>query len=337
MNHEMSSKWTRRDFIKSTVTSVAGLAALPGVARSAVWKSRGAAEPATIALVKTHDRKQGVRDVMKLLDVPSPEGQRVLVKPNFNTADPAPGSTHNDTLEEIVRELKERDARSITLGERSGPPETRKVMEEKGIPDMAAEFGFNIVDFETIEESDWVPFNPPGSHWEGGLFLPRPILDSDYVLSTCCLKTHAYGGVFTMSLKLAVGMTPKNLMRQLHRSPDMRRMIAEINAGYHPKLVIMDGVEAFVDGGPSDGKKVDAGVFLAGSDRVALDAVGLAVLKDLGSNSTIMDTNIFDQEQIRRAVELGLGVGRPDLIKIVTGDEASRAYAEHIQSVLKQG
>ncbi len=61
-------------------------------------------------------------------------------------------------------------------------------------------------------------------------------------------------------------------------------MIAEINLGYRPQLIVLDGVEAFVDGGPSTGKKVEADVFVGGTDRVAVDAVGVAILKDLGSN-----------------------------------------------------
>jgi uncharacterized protein (DUF362 family) len=126
-------------------------------------------------------------------------------------------------------------------------------------------------------------------------------------------------------------------MRELHRSPDQRRMIAEINQGYSPSLIILDAVEAFVDGGPSQGKKVDAGVIIAGNDRVAVDAVGVAVLKSLGSNAAIMNTKIFDQEQIRRAVELGLGVKGPDKIKFKTSDALSRKYADTLKDILAQG
>jgi uncharacterized protein (DUF362 family) len=140
-----------------------------------------------------------------------------------------------------------------------------------------------------------------------------------------------------MSLKLAVGLTPKSIRRGLHRSPDMRRMIAELNTAYKPQLIVMDGVEAFVDGGPSQGQKVGADVFVAGTDRVAVDAVGVAVLKDLGSNDAIMGTRIFAQEQIQRAAELGLGVSGPDRIELVAGDDAGRAYAEKIKAILAQG
>jgi uncharacterized protein (DUF362 family) len=137
-----------------------------------------------------------------------------------------------------------------------------------------------------------------------------------------------------MSLKLSVGLTHKRNMRELHGSADMRKMIAEINQAYAPALILLDGTEVFTDGGPSQGTLKHAGVILAGTDRVAVDAVGLAVLRDLGSNAAIMNTPIFRQEQIARAVELGLGVGNPRAIEIVTDDPVSRAYADRLGAIL---
>lgn len=324
-------KFSRRDFLRTTAAAAAGWAAMPAAGSLLAREKNAEAGTTTVALIKTNDRRRGVEEALKLLQVPSLAGRQVLIKPNFNTADPTPGSTHNDTLSEIVAGLKKRGAGSVTVGERSGPPETKRVMEEKSIFELARSLGFGIINFEELAEADWVPFNPPGSHWENGFFIPKPVVEADYLVSTCCLKTHAYGGVFTMSLKLAVGLTPKRLMRQLHRSPDQRKMIAEINQAYKPRLIILDGVEAFVDGGPSEGTKAKADVFIAGTDRVAVDAVGVAVLKDLGSNAAIMKPAVFEQEQIRRAVELGLGVPGPDKIRFVTPDKASADYVEKIR------
>ncbi len=128
-------------------------------------------------------------------------------------------------------------------------------------------------------------------------------------------------------------------MRELHGASKthMRRMIAELHQAFKPQLIVMDGVDAFVDGGPSRGKLVPAGVIIAGTDRIAVDAVGLAVLKQLGSNNAIMSTRIFEQEQIQRAVELGIGITKPEQIKIVTGDKESRAYADILKGTLAQG
>jgi uncharacterized protein (DUF362 family) len=336
MKRDSLGSLNRRDFIK---TSAAAAAAFSVFGRNLGGGTAPAPGKSIVVLIKTKDRAQGVKDALRLLQVPALEGRAVMLKPNFNTADPAPGSTHNDTLRQLVLELKTRGAGKITLGESSGPPQTKNVMDDKGIPALARELGFDVLNFEELAEDGWTHFAPAGNHWQDGFSLPRAVVESPFMVSTCCLKTHGFGGHFSMSLKLAVGLTPKSIRRELHskRDTDMRKMIAELNQGYQPKLIVLDGVDAFVDGGPSTGKKVEAGVVIGGTDRVAVDAVGVAVLKELGSNATIMSRKVFDQDQIRRAVEIGLGVTAPDRIEIVSSDAAGRGYADKILGILKEG
>jgi len=78
-------------------------------------------------------------------------------------------------------------------------------------------------------------------------------------------------------------------------------------------------------------------VFLAGTDRVAMDAVGVALLRRWGTTPEVSQGPIFQQEQIARAVELGLGVKSPEDIELVTGDEESEVYAAEIRAILEQG
>jgi uncharacterized protein (DUF362 family) len=313
-----------------------GVASLPAWNLGALTKGYGD-KVARIALVKIQERKQGVSEVMSLFDYPSMKGKRVLLKPNFNTADPTPGSTHNDTLRQLLEKIHDNGALDITVGDRSGPTPTHEVLEDKGITKMAKELDFDVINFDELEDKDWIKLNPDGNHWENGFSVARPVVEAEYTVSTCCVKTHQYGGVFTLSLKNSVGVVPRNLMRELHSSPNMRKMIAEINLGYKPDLIVMDGVECFVDGGPMTGTKKTANVFIAGNDRVAMDAVGIAVLKELGAKAEIMEKKIFEQEQIRRAVELGLGISKPTQIEFITPDRTSREYANKLQSILAQG
>lgn len=328
-----NSQLDRREFVRAVAT---GMAAVPFLDARAIGQGL-MPRRSRVALVRTSDRKRGVTEVLKLLDIKSPAGKRVVLKPNFNSADDTPASTHNDTLVQLVSELRQRNARSITLGESSGPPQTRGVMERKGIFDLARDHRFDVVDFEQIDDRDWVSFRPAGTNWPSGFALPRLITESEYTVSTCCLKTHGAGGVFTMSLKLSVGLTPKPIRRTMHASPGMRRMIAELNTGYRPSLIVLDGVNAFTDGGPSRGELKSGNVMIAGDDRVAVDAVGLAMLKLLGANRAIADRRIFEQEQIACAVELGLGAAGPDAIDIVTADPDSRACADALRGILAQG
>jgi len=301
-------------------------------------KKPTSAEKSLVALVKTNDRKRGVVEALKLVAFPPMTSKKVFIKPNFNTADPAPGSTHVDVLAALVEEIQNRDAAAITVGDRSGPADTQEVLKEKGIIALGEKMGFSVINFEAMPDTEWVLIEPPGSHWEGGFLMARPLVEAEYIVTTGCLKTHGFGGHFTMSLKLSVGAVHrKHMMPQLHGSPHMRDMIAEINLGYRPQLILLDGVDVYTDGGPMTGEKKTGDVIIAGTDRVAVDAVGLAVLKELGANPTIMDRNIFDQDQIKRAVALNIGISGPQYIDIITPDEKSRDYADRLNAIISQG
>jgi uncharacterized protein (DUF362 family) len=294
-----------------------------------------------VALVSTENRGEGVRKVIDLLGLKSFRSKRVVLKPNFNTADPTPGSTHNETLRSLLLALQQMGAKGITLAERSGPGDsTRSVMEKKGIFKLAKELGFNILNLEEAGPEGWSKIKPTQSHWSDGFHFPRIYLEAESIVQTCCLKTHGYGGHFTLSLKNSVGLVPLKgypYMGELHSSRYQRRMIAEINTAYSPDLVVLDGVEAFVDGGPDRGTKVEADVMLAGTDRIAIDATGVAILRLLGTTPEVSQGAIFEQEQIARAVELGLGVSSASEIRLVTGDTRSDAMAVQIRDILARG
>lgn len=291
-----------------------------------------------VYLVLTDDRKEGVKRCLALMGSLGYAGKTVLLKPNFNTADPAPGSTHNDTLEQLLLEIKSTQPTSLTVGERSGPPLTENVLKEKGVDDLCQSLGVPIINYDNLSAEEWIEFRREGLHWQDGFRVPKSVMDTDINVTTCLLKTHAYGGDFSMSLKLAVGLVPRrgyNYMNELHGSPDMRKMIAEINLAYQPDFVLMDGIDVFVDGGPDRGTRRKANVMLLSRDRVALDAVGLAILKDLGSNQTIMKTPIFQHEQIARAVELGLGASTPEEIEIISDDVKGEEYGRRLHEIMK--
>jgi uncharacterized protein (DUF362 family) len=327
----------RRDFAKIMI-GMAGMTTtttlLPSTAFAAVQKTK-------VALVKTTDRAGGTRKAMALLGINPARGNIVLLKPNFNSADPAPGSTHSDILRALITELENMGAKSITVADRSGMGNTRRVMEQLGIFALGKELGFTPLVFEELGQKDWAVVQNKDQHWSRGFALPKPVLNADCVVQACALKTHRFGGHFTLSLKNSVGLAakttpanPYNYMTELHSSKWQRHMIAEINAAYTPALIVMDGVEAFTTGGPDRGKLAKTEVMLASTDRIAIDAVGVAILRLFGTTPEVSKGRIFEQAQIARAVELGLGVAAPAQIEIVTGDESSAEYAKKLRPLL---
>ncbi len=327
----------RRQFLKGASTTV-GAAFFAREWLTAIPSGQAVAH---VAFVKTTNRLFGVKRAIDLLAMEKFSGKDLFIKPNFNSADPAPGSTHGDTLLALARKLKAMGAGPLTIGDRSGMADTRVVMGRKGVFQMGKEVGASIVVFDELGPDDWEMIKQQDGHWERGFALPRVVRQAGGIVQTCCLKTHRYGGHFTLSLKNSVGLAAKyipgntyNFMRELHSSPHQRHMIAEINAAYKPDLIVLDGVQAFVNGGPDQGKTVQSNVILAGTDRVAIDAVGVALLRHFGTTPEVSRGAIFEQEQIARAVQLRLGATSPKQIELVTDDRESAEYAKQVRAVL---
>jgi uncharacterized protein (DUF362 family) len=323
----------RRDFLKQS--GIGATLMMLGTAPSV----RAGARTTKVALVRTDDRAKGIAAALKLISFPSPKGKRILIKPNFTSADAAPASTHNDAIRQLVLEMRSRGASQITVGDSCGRGETKTVLESKNIPELSRELGFELINFDELPAGGWVHFDPPASHWANGFDVARPVAESEYLVWTCCLKTHQFGGIHSMSIKLGVGVINRKMRSEMHAAINthMRKMIAEIHGGFTPQLILMDGMDIFTDGGPTEGKRVRAGLIIVGTDRIAVDAVGLAVLKHHGTTNAIMSKKIFEQEQMARAVEMGIGIKSPDQIEIMTGDPESLEYAGSIKEILAVG
>jgi len=295
-----------------------------------------------ILMVKAENREEGIRKLLGKFDLTEFKGKKVALKANYNSADTFPASTHLDTLRTLVNGLKQAGDKEITLAERSGMGDTRTVLEQRGVTKLAAELDFEVLVLDELAEEGWVRLKPKGSHWKRGFLLAKVFHDADKVVQTCCLKTHRFGGHFTMSLKNSVGLVarydPKDrydYMAELHSSENQRLMIAEINQTYENHLIIMDATKAFVRGGPESGDLVSPSVILAGNDRVAMDAVGVAILRLFGTTLEVSEGRIFQHEQLARAVELGIGVQSVKDIQLFPLDAESEKFAQKIERTLK--
>ena len=331
----------RRNFIKGAA-AVGGIALTPKLVTSMF--AGGFDQPtARVAFIKTTDRAAGVNRAIDLLGLRSFNGRDIFIKPNFNSVHTFPGSTHIDTLSALIDKLRKLNAGKMTIGDRSGMAahNTREVMEAKDVFHLAKDAKVETMPFDELTANDWVPVKKTGHHWQNGFALPKPVMNAGAVVQTCNLKTHGFGGHFTLSLKNSVGLAAKivpgdsyNYMRELHSSPNQRTMIAEINSAYQPALIVLDGIDAFINGGPHTGQQVNPQIILAGTDRIAIDAVGVALLRYYGTTPEVSRGKIFEQEQIARAVELGLGITVPDQLELLTSDAASAEFAKKIKPLL---
>jgi uncharacterized protein (DUF362 family) len=239
-------------------------------------------------------------------------GNEILLKPNFNTGDAPSGSSDPDFVKAVIELLYEHGASKVILGESSMfSLSTRKVLEDTGMLRKAEEVGADVALFD---EGKWVKVSTGGKYLRT-VSLPENALAAKKLVYVCCMKTHRWAE-FTLSLKLAVGfMKPSE--RMLLHARNLEEKIADLNLVVHPTLVIMDGRKCFISGGPACGELRNPNVVLASGDRIAMDVGAIKVIENFeGANLT---ADPWCYTQIRRAVELEIGVKKEDECDVVNG------------------
>ena len=294
---------------------------------------------AKVYIIKTSDRISGIKSLFDNFNLPDIRDKKVIIKPNFNSDDPFPATTHIDTLKTVIQIIKKASPESITIVERSGMGNTEEILKNRRVVELAESENVAIVNLDLLKEEDWTIKGAKETHWQKGFPVPKIILEADYVINLPCLKTHRFGGDFTMSLKNNVGLVAKwhnnyNYMWELHSSSFQRLMIAEINKHIPTDLIVMDGIKGFSSGGPDQGKLIEPGIILLSTDRVAIDAVGVAVLRYFATTEKVSSGNIFEQEQIKRAAELKIGIGSAEEIELLAVNPEAASIVKEISIIL---
>ncbi len=83
--------------------------------------------------------------------------------------------------------------------------DTARVLEKMGVFALAKEIGFEAVVLDDLGTEGWIKYERSETHWLGGFYLAGVFHDADKIISTCCLKTHRFGGHFTL-LVLSLAM-----------------------------------------------------------------------------------------------------------------------------------
>jgi uncharacterized protein (DUF362 family) len=256
---------------------------------------------------------EGVRQVIAQvgnLDFLKP-GEKVLVKPNVNSDDPAPGTTNPEALAEVVRLAKAKGA-YVIVGDRSNPRwQTIPAMKKTGLFEAAQEAGADeIVGFENEE---WVRVSPEkAKSWPKGFRVPKRLAQFDHIISVPVLHTHRMTS-HSLALKNLVGLIHPADRMVFHASGKTEEMIAEISLAIRPSLTVIEGSKAFIDGGPSHGTLATPKVYLASKDILMADVLGVELLKKHGAKLSWQ--NPWDSPQIKHGADLNLSLFPKEEIK----------------------
>lgn len=230
------------------------------------------------------------------------KGDKVFVKPNFNTSDPPPASSDIDFIRAVLKEVSLQKPSQIILGE--APTffgRTRKYFEEKNPKVLEKEFPNLKVLY--LPDDEWTLKEIPNGKYLKQASVPKILEDIDKIIYLPCLKTHAWAQ-FTGALKLSVGLLKPTERVRLHAS-HLQEKIAEFNLLIKPDLIVMDGRKCFIDGGPSEGTLKEPDIILASQNRVELDICAIKIIQSFAGNS-LAGLNPSEIPQIKRAIELNI-------------------------------
>lgn len=223
---------------------------------------------------------------------------KVVIKPNLITAKSPdyPVTTHPLVIKCVVRWLREHKVEHITLAESSGGLYNAEYMKNVyhvcGLRPLEPELTLNM-DFSAKTVQTAPGFVNHSFH------LITPIVEADYIINICKLKTHSMTG-YSGGIKNLFGTIPGLEKPQMHyRFPDIEgfsNMLLELAQTVCPDLTIIDAIDAMEGNGPTGGTSHPLHMLLAARDFYTQDHFA-AGLMGLDPMQIVM---------IRQAVEKGL-------------------------------
>jgi len=259
-------------------------------------------------------------------------GQSVYLRVNANSGDLYPYSTSPDTIVTIGGMLRDLGITDIRVGDRSfwGDTDTAGNLKANGITAAAKKIGVTTKVFD--DDVDWVTL-PASSvpNWTGTVRLPVEVTSADHQIILSIVKTHFIGSI-TMSLKIALGLVhaddrSRTGNLKTHDTKVLYKQVAQINKAFTPSLIVQDGYEAVISGGPTVNDKPsgapanwDGGItgspktFIVSTDRIAADVAGIALLQGVSpSYEAVTKYKPFENPHIMASVAAGgLGISGPD-------------------------
>jgi uncharacterized protein (DUF362 family) len=198
----------------------------------------------------------------------------VLLKPNL--VDYIPGAeinTHPSLVVAAAECFRHLGALEVCVGEGPGHQrDTELVLMESGFADQLREHRIPFVDLNRHELNK----TKLRATYTGldHLWLPRSVLDVDFVVSMPKVKTHHWAGV-TLSMKNMFGVVPgakygwpKNILHWR----GIQQSIVDICATVPIHFVIADAIVAMEGNGPLAGTPRTLGRIILADDSVAADA-----------------------------------------------------------------
>jgi len=199
-------------------------------------------------------------------------GMKVLIKPNLLTGrDPAKAvTTHPAVLRAVAKWLRAHGVENITLADSPGGMYT---------PALLRKF-YAASGFDTLE--DLLVLNEDCSSSEkNGFNLLTPVLEADYIINCCKLKTHGLT-VMSAGVKNLFGCIPGLQKPEWHaKRPTVEgfsNMLIDLCETVKPDLTLVDAIDCMEGNGPGGGTVRWMGYTLCSRSPYAADEAGAQLM-----------------------------------------------------------
>lgn len=274
-----------------------------------------------VAIVRTDDVAVGVREAVALVDGLAAldcRARQVLVKPNVVYGKPPPATTDPRVVAALLALLRGARASRLQVADMSAVVSlpTRPNLEATGMAAVAAAAGADLL---ALEEGEWVEVRSQQARHATAFHVARAVYEAERLVSVPVLKAHRSAS-YSFALKNTVGVVHARNKPWAYGGSAWEEVVAELNLAVHPRLYVADALTVMASGGPWSGDVWQPGCILAATDPIALDAVGLGMLKHYGKADHVVGKGVWEQAQIRRAVALGLGAKSGAEVELVARD-----------------
>ena len=201
-------------------------------------------------------------------------GKTVVLKPNLVDYIPRNAiNTHPFLVLAAAESFRRLGAKSVVVAEGPGHQrDTQLVLSQSGYEHNLRDEKIRFVDLNRDE----LIRAPLRAKYTGmtNLWLPRTVLEADFLVSMPKIKTHHWSGV-TLSMKNMFGVVPgtrygwpKNILHW----KGIQESVLDLCATVQVHFVIADGIVAMEGNGPLNGTPRPLGTIVLANDPVAADA-----------------------------------------------------------------
>jgi uncharacterized protein (DUF362 family) len=220
------------------------------------------------------DLLAALRGLWNISEMPVMNGKNILVKPNMlDVIEENTATTHPKIVGAVLDLLEELGAISIVVGDGSAfRRDTFSVAKSCGLANELEKRGISFIDLN-YDELIPVKVRDGWIRNTDTLWLPRHVVEADYIVSVPKLKAHHWAGV-TLSLKNLLGVIPGSRYGWAKNIIHMNGINATILGVYQslpPVISIVDGIVGMEGNGPLFGKPVAHGLLAIGRDPLSVD------------------------------------------------------------------